>query len=160
LAHNTLSNISGSVLNATYSSLSSAQPLASSYSFDPLALIAETQPTSTQIVTATNSTGHANDNSTSDSLSGGAIAGIVIGVVAAIAIAGIATFLLWRRRQKKRNRPAQAMTPADPKYAKPAQEHRGHSGHIPREMEPETNQATELPGNQQCYPPQELATNP
>lgn len=118
------------------------------------------QATSIQMGTATNSAGQDNHDSSSNVLFGGAIAGIVIGVVAAIAIAGIATYLFWRRRQTKRNIPAQVMTTADEKYVEPAREHPGHSEHMSWVMKPKLNQATELPGNQQCYPPQELATSP
>jgi hypothetical protein len=135
------------VLNGTYLSLSSAQPSASSYTFNPLTLIAQTQTTLTQAVTATNSAGPSNDNPSPNSLSGGAIAGIIISVVAAIAIACLTAFLLVRHRQRKQNQLAQAaMSQADPKYTQPAQECQGDSGHIPQEMQADTTQATELPG--------------
>jgi len=147
LAHDTLNNISSSVLNATYSSLSSAQLSASSYTFDPLTLIAQTQTISTQTATATNSAGPSNPNPSPNSLSSGAIAGIVIGVVAAIAIACIATFLLVRDRQRKQNGLAQAaMSQAHPKYTQPAQESQGDSGHMPQEMQADATQTIELPG--------------
>lgn len=147
MAHDTLNNISSSVLNETYSSLSSAQPSASSYTFDPLTLIAQTQTTSTQAATATNSAGPPNDNPSPNSLSSGAIAGIVIGVVAAIAIACLGAFLLVRHRQRKQNQLAQpAMSQADPRYTQPAQECHGDSRHIPQEMQADSIQATELPG--------------
>lgn len=42
-----------------------------------------------------------NATSSSDGLSGGAIAGIVIGVLAFLALLALVIFLLWRRRQQK-----------------------------------------------------------
>ncbi len=114
-AHDTLNNISNSVLNDTYSSLSSAHPSATTWSFSPFALIAETQPaltattssTSTGTTSTTNpdiatgtapvptETGHAKPG-----LTGGAIAGIVIGVVA-LALAAVGAFFLWRRNKQR-----------------------------------------------------------
>lgn len=56
-----------------------------------------TSPTSSASVTATNGPGSSGSKS---SPSGGAIAGIVIGVLAAVAIAGLLIFFLcWRRRK-------------------------------------------------------------
>lgn len=42
--HDILNNITNKMLNNTYSSLSAAHPSATSRSFDPLALIAQTAP--------------------------------------------------------------------------------------------------------------------
>jgi hypothetical protein len=143
LAHDTLNNISSNVLNQVYSSLSSAEPSASSYSFDPLELISQTQTTSTQTANPTHSTRPTNNNSP---ISKGAIAGIVIGVLASIVIACLATYFLVRRRQKKQYELTQlAISEAEPKYTQPAQEYQGHTGHMPQEMQGGNTQALELP---------------
>jgi hypothetical protein len=144
LAHDTLNNISSNVLNQVYSSLSSAEPSASSYSFDPLELISQTQTTSTQTANPTHSTGPTNNNVSP--ISKGAITGIVIGVLASIVIACLATYFLVRRRQKKQYELTPlAISEAEPKYTQPAQEYRERTGHMPQEMPGGNTRALELP---------------
>ncbi|CRG92219.1 hypothetical protein PISL3812_09275 [Talaromyces islandicus] len=124
-AHDTLTNISSNTLNETYSSLSSASPSASSWSFSPETLIAATQTTSssttstttttttsaskhttalpTSTHTSTPSSTESSSSSSSSSLSGGAIAGIVIGALAGVAIIAALAFFLFRRRRNSRD---------------------------------------------------------
>ncbi|KAJ5449572.1 uncharacterized protein N7458_006021 [Penicillium daleae] len=95
-AQDVLFDLNAEALNATYSSLASASPSASSYTFDPVSL--GVQPTSSPSTTSTGtvSTGttasapHSTTNvqstvtviaGTSTSLSGGAIGGIVAGAL-------------------------------------------------------------------------------
>jgi len=129
-----IQNISVDSLRDTYSSLSSASPAASSFSFDPQAMIAATATTSSSIRTSPTSspTNSATDNSSpggsassqnsgvpsspvasSDSgLGGGAIAGIVVGVLGALALGAVIGYFVLRAMKKKRE--AVAPPPTDP----------------------------------------------
>ncbi|KAF2154514.1 hypothetical protein K461DRAFT_275632 [Myriangium duriaei CBS 260.36] len=123
-AHDTLTNISASVLNDTYSSLSSATPKASSWSFSPLSLIAETSPlpssstatSPTSAPTTSSASGPTTSSSSSSTspsssassgpvssssshLSGGAIGGIVVGAIAAVALVALVLLLFLRRKR-------------------------------------------------------------
>ncbi|KAK0641979.1 hypothetical protein B0T16DRAFT_462000 [Cercophora newfieldiana] len=136
---NVLLDIAPNALKGAYSSLTSIQPAAATYTFDPVLLMAATTSSSTSSRTTgalstpstSNSTptppsstggpqnpnggssdsGAANNNnngtstpiaSTSNGLGAGAIAGIVVGVIAAIAIgAALAWFLMSRKRKQE-----------------------------------------------------------
>jgi hypothetical protein len=83
-------------LNATFSSISSAQPSETYYTFDANALVSSatsttSEPTSTpsQIV------------SPSSVISGGTLAGIVVGAIAGLALISAGVFFLWRRSKNK-----------------------------------------------------------
>ncbi|KAK4506887.1 hypothetical protein PRZ48_000620 [Zasmidium cellare] len=112
----TIANVSQELLNDTYSSLTSAAPSATTFSFDAASLVARALSTSSSIVassqaatttsaTVSSSAASATSSSSSSessSLSGGAIAGIVIGCVFGIAAILIVGFLLFRRRRNNR----------------------------------------------------------
>ncbi|KAF2165051.1 hypothetical protein M409DRAFT_55953 [Zasmidium cellare ATCC 36951] len=101
------------LMNETFSSLSSADPSATSYSVDvnSLAARATASSTSSSSLQSTSTTTSPSATTTqspapddSDSISGGAIAGIVVGcVVGLAAIAGLIWFLLRRRRSQKKS---------------------------------------------------------
>ncbi|CAK7219591.1 hypothetical protein SBRCBS47491_003905 [Sporothrix bragantina] len=114
--HDILNNITNKVLNNTYSSLSAAHPSATTWAFDPLELIAQTAPpassatpssdasasSSAPSASTTSDDGNGNvGDSTSHKTSGGAIAGIAIGVVAGVALIAGILFFLWRRHRNK-----------------------------------------------------------
>ncbi|CAK7212980.1 hypothetical protein SCUCBS95973_001644 [Sporothrix curviconia] len=112
--HDILNNITNKVLNDTYSSLSKAHPSATTWSFEPLALIAETAPptssaTSSGDTSATSSapsaaataTNGGHESSVIRKTTGGAIAGIVIGSIAGVALIAGIIFFLWRRARNK-----------------------------------------------------------
>ncbi|KAL2822885.1 hypothetical protein BJX63DRAFT_426722 [Aspergillus granulosus] len=107
-----LRNISIDVLEDVYSSLTSEASTARTWAFDPATLLPATStpsssvplpnPTTTDIMTPSPPSIPDNDSS-SDSLSGGAIAGIVVGVVGGIAIVVVGVFLLMKRRRQRQN---------------------------------------------------------
>lgn len=115
-AHDILNNITNKVLNDTYSSLSSAHPSATTWAFSPEELIAQTAPPTTSGASptssgassgtsaATNPSG-SNDNgggdNTTSKISSGAIAGIVIGAIAGVALIAAGLFFLWRRARNQ-----------------------------------------------------------
>ncbi|CAK7207233.1 hypothetical protein SEUCBS139899_010043 [Sporothrix eucalyptigena] len=118
--HDVLNNITNKVLNDTYSSLSSAHPSATTWSFDPDALIALTAPptssatssggsgsatTSAPSTSGTDTNGGSGNNTsgTTSKVTGGAIAGIVVGSIAGVALIGLGLFLLWRRARNQKN---------------------------------------------------------
>ncbi|KAL4915985.1 hypothetical protein BDW62DRAFT_187292 [Aspergillus aurantiobrunneus] len=99
-----LGNISADVLQDTYSSLTSAEPSARTWAFDPASLMpVSATPSATDtpgVDTTPTPDSEVVSNSGSDSLSGGTIAGIVVGAVVGVAlILGAAWFLLRRRRR-------------------------------------------------------------
>ena len=151
-AHDLLNDISVDSLNGTFSSLSSAAPSASSYTFNPSRLLAETQASSGKALPtefARPDPNSGTSGSSASTLSGGAIAGIVIGVVAAIVLACLATFFLTRRLIK----PGQGGTAA-PKVTPFSYEHQaGGQGYV-QELPVWT--VGELPGTRQYYSPREL----
>ncbi|QDS77921.1 hypothetical protein FKW77_001032 [Venturia effusa] len=124
-AHDTLTNISISSLNKLYSSLSSAKPSASSYTFDPLALIAATATTSVSSVSTTGSSAAPSTTSAyistpsassqSSSLSGAAIAGIAIGVLAAFALLAGGFYMFARHKRQKNAEAREVVGEADAK---------------------------------------------
>ncbi|RHZ53429.1 uncharacterized protein CDV56_103374 [Aspergillus thermomutatus] len=127
----TLGNISEELLQDTYSSLSAATPLASSWVFDPATLMATATHTgstssspstsASQIpdTTATATSSPPSPDSSPTSLSGGGIAGIVVGVVAVVAIAlGAGMYLL--KRHRRRVNPTAGLPPTP--LTKPAHE--------------------------------------
>ncbi|KAL9622660.1 MAG: hypothetical protein Q9160_002970 [Pyrenula sp. 1 TL-2023] len=130
-AHDLLLNISSPTLNDTYSSLSSAKPSASSWSFDPQTLIAATQTTSSTTSKTTSSTTTALptssvtpspttspvSSSSSSPISGGAIAGIVVGALAGLTVLSAAIWFLMRHTRKQgESRPAQQSFSTAPIY--------------------------------------------
>jgi hypothetical protein len=143
-AKNPLQNITASLLNQTYSSLSSAQPSASAYNFDPAVLIAQTQPTLTRPVTATSSGVPPNAKPSPNHLSGGAIAGVVIGALAVAAIAGLAAILFLQHRKNNQNHYPEPSTRAPQPNLQPPFEDSHY--HVPQEMQAIPINPVELPG--------------
>lgn len=95
-------------LNQTYSSLSSAQPSATSITIDKAKLLAMTSTTPGVSPSSTPTSASATSSITSSStpasssssgLSGGAIGGIVGGIVGGLALLGAIGFFLWRRKR-------------------------------------------------------------
>ena len=109
-AQDKIGNVSQQLLEDTFSSLSSANPQATTFSFDATSLSAfaaipstsssitssSTSPSSAASTTTPAATGH------SSSLSGGAIAGAVIGSVAGIVIILGLAYLAFRRRSSQK----------------------------------------------------------
>ncbi|KAF2173067.1 hypothetical protein M409DRAFT_17016 [Zasmidium cellare ATCC 36951] len=114
----TIANVSQEVLNETFSSLSSAAPTATTFSFDAVALAAAAVSTSSSSTvtssplpsdsSSSSSTSSPSptpsSSSSSNSLSGGAIAGIVVGCVVGIAAVLIIAFLIFRCRRNNNSR--------------------------------------------------------
>ncbi|KAE9969600.1 hypothetical protein EG328_005719 [Venturia inaequalis] len=167
--HDTLTNISSGSLVSLYSSLSSASPTASSYTFDPLKLIAATATTSS----ITQSTGHSSSRtpsssstassstsasatataSPSSSISRGAIAGVVIAILAALALLAGGFFLFSRKGKQKKD-----------VYEADAKEHPGKPGtpsqhYAPQELA-SSNERSELPASHARTAPVELPACP
>jgi len=170
-AHDTLTNISAPSLNQTYSSLSAAKPSASSYTFDPVALIKATATSSTSTSTSSPSSSATSTGSTaissspttspSPSLSGGAIAGIVIGAIAGLALLAVGIYLVIRHN-KRRNAPHQgALYEADANTQPDAQK-MARAQQAPQEL-PGGVPMSEMQGSHvklpSATPPQELAAN-
>ncbi|KAH7115861.1 hypothetical protein B0J11DRAFT_112509 [Dendryphion nanum] len=169
-------NITGAKINETFSSLSSANPTASTYSFDIKAALATATPTpsassssastgaSAASQTATNSpTSTALTSQTpepSSGLSGGAIGGIVVGVVGGLALLAGLAFFFWRRGKKNNtndlNKPELESNPSSHNpynhngfaHAHPVQQEKyAHEVYTPEQQHaPQFSQ----------YPPQEL----
>jgi hypothetical protein len=162
-----LHNVSESVLNQTYSSLTSAQPSARTYSFDPYELEAQTQTTLTRQASASSSSSSSRSTASSSqaagptdhhhSLSGGAIAGIVIGVLVGVAvIAVLVTFLLKRRKRSRSENPGVPELPPDNAYATPGPQ-KPPLDSVLHEMETKRD-PSELPSP--SHPPAELPVTP
>ncbi|PSN59091.1 hypothetical protein BS50DRAFT_594786 [Corynespora cassiicola Philippines] len=118
---NPLTNFSETLVNETFSSLSSASPSATSWTFDLDSLSSTTSSTPASTAASTSASVSSSTAATSEpasssttptsggsplpdapgsdntGLSGGAIGGIVVGVVGGIAILGAGAFFLWRR---------------------------------------------------------------
>ncbi|KAJ5755166.1 BTB/POZ domain protein [Penicillium manginii] len=133
LLHNTMCNLSAEELNATYSSLSSSSPSASSYTFNPTKSGSQTtsSPSTTSATTTTEnpastSSGQSREtivvgsgsHSPSTSLPGGAIGGIVAGVIVALIIALGALYFFLKRNRSQPN-PAVGAYPPGPTYTAP-----------------------------------------
>ena len=109
-AQDTIGNVSQQLLEYTFSSLSSANPQATTFSFDATSLsaFAAIPSTSSSIISSSISSSSAAPTTTpaatgsSSSLSGGAIAGAVIGSVAGIVIILGLTYLAFRRRSSQK----------------------------------------------------------
>ncbi|KLU91578.1 hypothetical protein MAPG_10096 [Magnaporthiopsis poae ATCC 64411] len=108
--HDPLNNVTFSHLSSVHSSLNASRPSATSLPFDLFSIVSATAtaPFATTSGPAQTSTS-AGGTSTpppgapaegSSAVSGGAIAGIVIGAVAGIALIGVAVFFLLRRRRR------------------------------------------------------------
>ncbi|EEU38816.1 uncharacterized protein NECHADRAFT_83089 [Fusarium vanettenii 77-13-4] len=113
-AENPLPEIGSSVLEEMYSSLSVSAPSETYLSFDPSALIAATQTSSSTAASTTAST----ESTTADAasatavvtnttepesgLGGGAIGGIVAGVVVGVALLGLGAWYLLRKKRRER----------------------------------------------------------
>jgi hypothetical protein len=132
-ASDVLSNLSAEELNATYSSLSSSSPSASSYTFNPTKSGSQTtsSPSTTSATTTTEnpastSSGQSREtivvgsgsHSPSTSLPGGAIGGIVAGVIVALIIALGALYFFLKRNRSQPN-PAVGAYPPGPTYTAP-----------------------------------------
>ncbi|ORY12422.1 hypothetical protein BCR34DRAFT_300271 [Clohesyomyces aquaticus] len=107
-------NLTDKEVNKTFSSLSSARPKASSYTFDLAQLIASTTSSSSSTATpsvpssafpsttsAPASSTPTQSQSSNSGLSGGAIGGIVVGVIGGLALIGAGCFFFFWRRQGK-----------------------------------------------------------
>ena len=117
-AENPLLQIGSSVLEEIYSSLSVSAPSETYLSFDPSALIAATQTSSSTAVSIAASATASTESTTADAasataaatdttepesgLSGGAIGGIVVGVVVGVALLGLGVWFLLRKRRRGR----------------------------------------------------------
>ncbi|RTE73526.1 hypothetical protein BHE90_012061 [Fusarium euwallaceae] len=121
-AENPLPEIGSSVLEEMYSSLSVSAPSETYLSFDPSALIAATQTSSSTATSTadptTDSTTASTESTTADTasateaatnttepesgLSGGAIGGIVAGVVVGVVLLGLAAWFLLRKKRRER----------------------------------------------------------
>lgn len=103
---NPIAAVSDTLMNETYSSLSSASPSASTFSVDVASLAARATATTSSISssTTTSATTTATPTSNSDdsiTVAPGTIAGGVVGGVAGLAIIGILAWFLIRRRARK-----------------------------------------------------------
>ncbi|KAJ4135268.1 hypothetical protein NW768_004890 [Fusarium equiseti] len=102
-AENPLPQIGSLVLEEMYSSLSVSAPSGTYLSFDPLALIAATQTSSSTTADAASATAAATNTTESESgLSGGAIGGIVAGSVVGVALLGLGAWFLLRKKRRER----------------------------------------------------------
>lgn len=112
-------------MNDTFSSISSNRPSATSYTFNldrifptSTSVSSSTDAPSSSITSPPSSTSPATTQtsvtpSDDDSgLSGGAIGGIVVGVVGGLALIGAGAFFMWRR--KKNNGPTQTELDSNP----------------------------------------------
>ncbi|RSL41372.1 hypothetical protein CEP53_012798 [Fusarium sp. AF-6] len=117
-AENPLPEIGSSVLEEMYSSLSHSKPSETYLSFDPSALIAATETSSSPATSTAASTIPSTESTTADAvsatavdtdttkpesgLSGGAIGGIVAGVVVGVALLGLGAWILLRKMRRER----------------------------------------------------------
>jgi MYXO-CTERM domain-containing protein len=112
---NNLRYLNKTRLNETFSSLSSAQPTAMSFTVNTndLYLLTSTYP-STASTSPTASTSTNPNSSNGSGLSGSAIGGIVGGVVGGVALLGALAFFLWRRRYNANKNVNPHTSPVDP----------------------------------------------
>ncbi|KAL2842738.1 hypothetical protein BJY01DRAFT_248891 [Aspergillus pseudoustus] len=120
-----LRNISVDILEDLYSSLAVASPSARTWDFDPATLLPDTStststtsststsasvstPTTADTATSSPSSIPDTDSSDSVSLSGGAIAGIVVGAVAGLMIVAVGAFFMLKRRRRRQGQAATA----------------------------------------------------
>ena len=111
----------------------------------------DAKPNATSVIPPTSS-----NSSESRSLAGGAIAGIVVGVIAGLCIVAIVAFLAWRRRRRsteKHRMPEVSTTyggyTEDRKYSATRSELA--AGHGLRELESSERSPVELPGGDQIF---------
>ncbi|KAF9692728.1 hypothetical protein EKO04_009059 [Ascochyta lentis] len=134
---NPVANLSDTKLNDTFSSLSSAQPSASSFPISLAQLQATATPTTSLPVSLSASSLSSASETGSPSavdtpfpaqstgqkgISGGAIGGIVGGVVGGLAIIGVVGFLLFRRRKANsigEHAPIASGTPSEHEHGNP-----------------------------------------
>ncbi|KAF2213190.1 hypothetical protein CERZMDRAFT_96857 [Cercospora zeae-maydis SCOH1-5] len=158
---NPIGAVPQSLMNETFSSLSSASPSASTFSVDVASLAARATATSTTSSASTSTssptstaseTASPPNGGSNDGVSGGTIAGAVVGGVAGLALIGALVWFLLRRRARRNTHEPVPTSPtgahaekydhfgaASPGFSTPAPEY-----HL-SEME-STREINEMPG--------------